>query len=272
MNCIIRNGTRLAYEEMGVGNRSLVFVHGWTCNHSHFSPQMDAFRQNYHVVAVDLRGHGQSDKPPMEYTLSVFAEDVAEICNELQLDTPIVVGHSMGGAVALEVAARYPDFLSGIVLIDTVLQPDTGFLDALRQMYSNLTTQDFSASIEQIAAMLRLPSDDEDLRSSILEDMKGTCPEVALSAFEHHILSYDSTESILSCRVPSAYIRSLDFVANVEKLKSIWHGLYVAETLDSGHFSMLEVPDQINSMLGRFCSRVWERAEAASVSKKVPVS
>ena len=88
--------------------------------------------------------------------------------------------------------------------------------------------------------------------------MKDTPREVALSAFEHHLSEYDSTEAILSCRIPSAYIRSLDFVANLERLRSIWPDLYVAETLASGHFSMLEVPDQINAMLGRFSSVVSE--------------
>jgi pimeloyl-ACP methyl ester carboxylesterase len=257
MRYIIREGARLAYKEMGEGNRSLVFVHGWTCNHSHFSPQMDSFAGDCHVVAVDLRGHGRSDKPQMDYTLGLFAEDVVEVCNDLMLDKPIVVGHSMGGAIGLEIATRYPNLLSGIVLIDTVLQPEADFLDALHGMYDNLVAQEFAAGMEHIASLLQLPSRDTSLRSAILEGMKHTPREVALSAFEHHILAYDSTESILSCRVPSAYIRSLDFVANLEKLKQMWRDLYVAETLDSGHFSMLEVPDQINAMLRRFCYRVW---------------
>lgn len=257
MEYIVRDMARLAYAEMGTGNRSLVFVHGWTCNHSHFSPQMDAFAEDYHVVAVDLRGHGRSDKPQMEYTLGLFAEDLAAICKDLMLEKPIVVGHSMGGTIALEIATRYPDLLSGIVLIDTVLQPEAPLLDVLREMYENLIAQDFGAGIEHIASLLQLPSRDTSLRSAILDGMKHTPREVALSAFEHHILKYDSTELILSCRVPSAYIRSLDFVTNLEKLKTMWRGLYVAETLDSGHFSMLEVPEQINAMLGRFCYRVW---------------
>jgi len=124
-------------------------------------------------------------------------------------------------------------------------------------MYKRLIAQDFAAGMDHVASLLRLPSHSAELRSSILKGMKSTPREVALSAFEHHIFAYDSTKSILSCDVPSAYIRSLDFVANLEKLKGIWRNLYVAETLDSGHFSMLEVPDQINAMLARFCSRVW---------------
>ena len=257
MKYILRDGVRLAYSERGEGSRSFVFVHVWTCDHSHFTPQIEAFCRNYHVVAVDLRGHGQSDKPQLEYTLELFAGDIAAICGDLKLDHPILVGHSMGGTIALEVATRYPDLLSGIVLIDTVLQPDGKLREALKTMYENLL-MDFSAGMDHIASLLQLPSRDANLHSSILKGMKDTPREVALSAFEHHLSEYDSTEAILSCRIPSAYIRSLDFVANLERLRSIWPDLYVAETLASGHFSMLEVPDQINAMLGRFSSVVSE--------------
>jgi pimeloyl-ACP methyl ester carboxylesterase len=95
------------------------------------------------VVAVDLRGHGQSDRPQLEYTLELFAGDIAAICGDLKLEHLILVGHSMGGTIALEVATRYPDLLSGIVLIDTVLQPDAKLRDALKAMYENLL-MDFS--------------------------------------------------------------------------------------------------------------------------------
>src|SRR5258708_18365424 len=256
MEYIVRDMARLAYAETGTGNRSLVFVHGWTGNHSHFSPQMAAFAAGYHVIAVDLRGHGRSDKPQMEYTLGLFAEDLAAICKDLMLEKPIVVGHSMGGTIALETATRYPDLLSGIVLIDTVLQPEAPLLDALREMYENLIAQEFGAGMEHIASLLQLPSRDASLRSAILDGMKHTPREVALSAFEHLILKYDSTEAILSCRVPSAYIRSLAFVTNLEKLKNMWRVLYVAETLDSGHFSMLEIPHPVTGTLAQSCFRV----------------
>jgi len=259
MKYILRNGARLAYSEAGQGSRSLVFVHGWTCDHTHFVPQIEVFRQKCHVVAVDLRGHGQSDKPSLEYTLDLFAGDIAAICDGLKLDRPIVVGHSMGGAIALEVAVRYPDLLSGILLIDTVLQPDVSLRDALRAIYENLLMQDFAAGVDHVASILRLPQNAH-LRCLILTAMKRVPQEVALSAFDHHILKYDSTESILACRVPSAYIRSLDFMTNLEQLRTLWRDLYVAETLDSGHFSMLEVPDQINAMVRRFCSVVWREA------------
>jgi len=67
------------------------------------------------VISVYLRGHGDSDKPQTPYTVCGFADDVAWLCGELGVAKPIVIGHSMGGMTALEIAARYPELPSAIV-------------------------------------------------------------------------------------------------------------------------------------------------------------
>ena len=65
-------------------------------------PQFDYFGRTHRVVAVDLRGHGASDKPMQEYTVAGFADDLAWLCDQLGVVKPVVVGHSMGGNVAFE--------------------------------------------------------------------------------------------------------------------------------------------------------------------------
>ena len=97
-----RNGIGLAYEEMNSGAPPIILVHGWSCDHTVFARQSEFLRQTHHVVLVDLRGHGESDAPHQDYTMVAFADDLAWLCTELALVKPIVVGHSMGGNVALE--------------------------------------------------------------------------------------------------------------------------------------------------------------------------
>src|SRR5262245_31574317 len=109
MQQLRRNGVRLAYEERGRGAPPMVFVHGIACDHSHFTPQFDHFGRNHRVVAVDLRGHGQSDKPEGDYSLTLYTEDLAWLCEALGLYRPVIVGHSLGGVIALDLAARYPE-------------------------------------------------------------------------------------------------------------------------------------------------------------------
>ena len=96
----------------------MVFVHGWTCNHTHFAPQVAHFATDHRVLAVDLRGHGASDAPEQRYTVTAFADDVAWLCTETGVERPVLVGHSMGGTVVLDVAARYPELARAVVMLD----------------------------------------------------------------------------------------------------------------------------------------------------------
>jgi pimeloyl-ACP methyl ester carboxylesterase len=73
------------------------------------------FAKSHRVVSVDLRGHGKSDDPEQDYTMAIFANDLAWLCEKLRLIKPVVIGHSMGGNIALELAARYPHVPASIV-------------------------------------------------------------------------------------------------------------------------------------------------------------
>jgi pimeloyl-ACP methyl ester carboxylesterase len=112
----------LCYEEAGEGEPPVFLVHGWCCDHTYLAPQFEHFAQRGHrVVAVDLRGHGESDKPHQSYSMQAFADDLAWMCRRLELVKPVVAGHSMGGIVAFDLAARYPDLPSAVVMLDAAV-------------------------------------------------------------------------------------------------------------------------------------------------------
>ena len=123
MRQLIRDGVRLCFEEAGSGTPPLLFVHGWTCDHTFFAPQFEHFGRAHRVIAVDLRGHGASDKPQQDYTITAFADDVRWLCEQVGAEKPVLIGHSMGGVIALVVAARYPDLPAAIVTLDSLIVP-----------------------------------------------------------------------------------------------------------------------------------------------------
>ena len=102
---LIRDGTALAYEDAGHGEPAVVLVHGVACNRAFMAPQAQFLKATHRVVAIDLRGHGDSDAPRQRYTIGALADDVAWMCERLDVGRVVVVGHSLGGLVALEVAA-----------------------------------------------------------------------------------------------------------------------------------------------------------------------
>src|SRR5262245_38162541 len=71
-----RDGSRVHYVSEGKGREALVFIHGWTCNLTFWKPQIEAFKSKTRVIAIDLPGHGDSDKPHIDYTMDLFARAI----------------------------------------------------------------------------------------------------------------------------------------------------------------------------------------------------
>ena len=104
-------GQRIAYAVYGEGERTLILVHGLLMNrhmYDHLGPEMAS--RGVRVVAVDLLGHGSSDRPTdmRAYSMTAFADQVAALIEHLKLDRPVVGGTSLGANVSLEMAARHP--------------------------------------------------------------------------------------------------------------------------------------------------------------------
>jgi pimeloyl-ACP methyl ester carboxylesterase len=110
---------RLAYTDEGPGS-VVVLLHGFPLSRAMWAPQVTGIGSIFRIIAPDLRGHGDSPAPEGVYTMDEMADDVIEVLNTLHLDVPVVVGGlSMGGYVALSMAARYPQRIRALMLMDT---------------------------------------------------------------------------------------------------------------------------------------------------------
>lgn len=117
-------GREIAYESFGDGERGLVLVHGLLMNrrmYDHLAPEMA--RRGLRVVTVDLLGHGDSEMVAdmRAYSIPAFADQLAELCEELGLDRPVVGGTSLGANVGLELASRHPERARGLFIEMPVL-------------------------------------------------------------------------------------------------------------------------------------------------------
>jgi pimeloyl-ACP methyl ester carboxylesterase len=118
------HGHDIYYEDSG-GLTPVILLHGFPLSSEIWVPIRARLAESCRLVTPDLRGHGLSAKPAGNYSMEVLAQDVAALADQLGFERFILGGHSMGGYVALRFAARNPDRLSGIILVDTRAEPDT---------------------------------------------------------------------------------------------------------------------------------------------------
>ncbi len=108
----------LYYESAGQGE-AVLFIHGLGSSSRDWELQKDFFAERYQVVTFDVRGHGQSDKPPGPYSVPLFAADTAELIRALDIAPAHVVGISMGGMIAFQLAVSEPDVLKSMVIVNS---------------------------------------------------------------------------------------------------------------------------------------------------------
>ena len=115
---IIAGDLTFHYIQWGEQGPPIICLHGITANAFYFQALADDLSRDHRVFAYDLRGRGDSDKPEQGYDVPTHAADLLELIDVLELERPVVIGHSFGAYVSLYFAAHYPQNLSKLVLID----------------------------------------------------------------------------------------------------------------------------------------------------------
>src|SRR5258705_7082467 len=146
-------GKRVYYKSYGKGREALVLVHCWSCNMDHWRDQFPDFAKRNRVIALDLPGHGQSDKPQVTYTMDYFARAVDAVMRDAKVKRAVLVGHSMGTPVARQFYRKYPEKTLAIVIVDGSLRPfsDKAMMDRLIEGFRGPSYQ--QAGAQMLAAI-----------------------------------------------------------------------------------------------------------------------
>jgi 3-oxoadipate enol-lactonase len=120
------NNLSVSYNDHGPDDApAIIFIHGFPLNKSMWDTQVEALKENYRVIAYDIRGHGNSDPGIDEFFIELFVLDLLRLMEKLRIEKSILCGLSLGGYIALNAVLKHPDRFDGLILNDTQCIADT---------------------------------------------------------------------------------------------------------------------------------------------------
>lgn len=139
----------------GRGATPVVGIHGLTANHRCWASMAEVLAPDFRLVAYDLRGRGDSDKPGTGYSLATHGRDLAALLDSLGLRRVVLMGHSLGATIALRFAVDHPARVRRLVLIDGGLDVRAEVLDSLGPAIARLGTEfpSFDAFLERMRGL-----------------------------------------------------------------------------------------------------------------------
>jgi len=248
---IAPDGVHVQYHVYGSGEPTLVFIHGWSCDSNYWREQVPVFKQRYQVVTVDLAGHGGTDGNRSEWTIRNFGQDVTTALSAVASDQIILVGHSMGGPVAIEAARKLGKRVIGIIGVDTFNSvgapaPNKAQVDALLKDFE----ADFIGQTRKfVTEHLFQPDANRELANKVAYDMSLSPPRVAVPSLRA-VLEYDFSEPLKEISVPIVAIDSdLGEPVNEARIRKVLPKFHATIITGVGHFLMMEDPARFNAAL-----------------------
>lgn len=252
---IINNGTEINYQISGNGDTTLLFVHGWCINQSYWKDQVDYFDDHYKVVTLDLPGHGLSGKNREEWTIEAFGDDVVMIIDALELKNVVLIGHSMGGNIILEVANESQQNVIGFVGVDNFKDLGAEYTDDQAEELVEFITmirEDYQGVAGGFAeGMLFHESTNQEIKNQVMNDVLNANPEIAVPILASLMKVNVKERGLMQQLSLKVYlINSEATPTNIAQLEKYCTQSYEIHSIGlTGHYPMVEEPEKFNQIL-----------------------
>jgi non-heme chloroperoxidase len=250
------DGVKLHYLESGAGP-AILFVPGWTMPANIWQPQIEYFSRNYHVVAIDPRSQGDSEKTPDGNYPGRRAQDYKELIDHLGVPQVVMVGWSLGVQESLTYVQLFGTYkLSGLVLVDlgiyTVATPEE-----LNHRYEQFHT--FQSSRRQytetfVRGMYRKPQSEEYLKSVIEASLK-TPTSTGIALISELAVKYDERPVLPKLKLPVLAVMTTNNRTAAELIASTVPGGQAEVFEDAGHCLFVDDADRFNTLLEAFLKK-----------------
>lgn len=252
------NGINLNYELNGQGH-AVVFINGLTMDVNGWFLQVSAFSERYRVLRYDCRGQGQSDKPDMDYSQEMHADDLSDLMDKLGIRRAHVIGISNGGMIAQHFTIKHPEKVGALVLVDTCSYIDT-LLDLMIKIW--ITASEVGGSEMRYDVALPLIFSEDFIKKNynnmlIMKEFNvKNNPPRAIINLANACLKHNIADRISEIKAPTLIVFGEEDILIPSKYSKILHekiqGSEFVVLKNCGHVPPLEKPDEFNNIVLNF--------------------
>lgn len=253
------------YQDQGDPKKlPIILIHGMTFDHNMWNPQIKVLKKNYRVIAYDMRGHGSSKVYDGQYTYRMFADDLKDLMDHLDIEQAVLCGLSMGGAVALRTYELYPERVIALVLSDTRSEADSNetkewrenSIDSIKKNGLKPFTDGFLADTFAGESFKTNPEGVEFIRSTVL----GTDPLAVCGVLLAQAARTDMTHILQKIEVPTLIMigenDKFTPISSSRTMKKNIPGSDLKIIGKAGHISNLENTPEFNRHLTEFLEKI----------------
>ncbi len=250
------NGINLYYEIIGKGS-PILFIHGLGSSTRDWEYQIEYFSKNYKVIVFDLRGHGRSDKSAGPYSINLFAKDTAELINMLDIAPVHLVGISLGGMIALQLAINNPKLIKSLVVVNCSSEM------VVRTMKDRLTVLQRFLIVrilgmrkmgELLGSRLFPDAHQQELRQKFVDRWSENDPQAYRKSMRA-IIGWSVTDQLHRIECPALVITADDDYTPLEDKKTLVNKIMDAKLEiinNSRHGTPADQPEKFNKVLSNF--------------------
>jgi len=248
------------------GNKNgipIIFIHGFPFDSTTWQEQVNILPSRFRAITYDVRGHGQSERGPLPYSLEFFVDDLFALIEKLELGKPILCGLSMGGYIALRAFERRPDLFKGLILCDTRSEADTN--QAKINRANAIKTVQAQGSKKYAEDSIKNLFWEDNIKANIpavnviKETIIKTSPDALCATLMALAARTDTTEALTDIKIPVLIIvgehDKLTPPIAAEALHENIQGSELVVIKNAGHLSNLENPGEFNAALLKFLDR-----------------
>ncbi len=247
---------RLFVDDGGRGGQEpVVFIHSLAGNVRQWQPQLLHLRRTRRAIALDLRGHGQSETPDDgRLNLDEYASDVRRAMDALAIERAVLVGHSMGGGAAVAFAGLWPERARGLVLVDPIDDASKRPADATTDDFlARLAGPEYEAAIQEYWEAI-LKGAAGIVRDQVLADLKATPKSIVVGSMRG--MSRFDAEAALARYGGPVWSITTPLNEFPSSLHNVVPAIKQEKVTGVSHWLHLDRPDEFNAILDRFLTQL----------------